>query len=95
MGAYSLEDTLASGALADLIVNKSPRLGNVANDEMEAALSLWHTWASDTETCLRIASHGKRLISIGNHDEDFKCCSSIDQLSVVPKQQKEGVLCAS
>jgi HSP90 family molecular chaperone len=66
-----------------------------ANDEMLAALALWQQWRHDSETCLRAASHGQRLIGIGNHDADFACCAAVDNLQVVPIQAEPGVLRAS
>ena len=88
-GTYSLEDSLAAGALAALLVEAGAA---VANDELEAALALWKQWAHDPEACLRTASHGKRLMGLGNHDADFSCCAGLDQLKVVPTQVEPGVL---
>jgi 2-phosphosulfolactate phosphatase len=100
-GDYSLEDSLAAGAvaaaaMAAVPMNVAPH-GGVAcgNDEMWAALALWQQWANDTEGCLRAASHGQRLIGIGNHDADFACCAAIDTLEIVPFQAEPGVLKAS
>jgi 2-phosphosulfolactate phosphatase len=57
-----------------------------------ASVALWKTWENDVEGCLRIASHGQRLAGIGNHDDDFASCASLDNLSVIPKQIEMGVL---
>jgi 2-phosphosulfolactate phosphatase len=97
-GDYSLEDSLAAGAVASAAIELAvaPHLGvTLANDEMLAALALWQQWHHDTETCLRAASHGQRLIGIGNHDADFLCCAAVDSLQVVPIQAEPGVLRAS
>ncbi|MCX5936684.1 MAG: 2-phosphosulfolactate phosphatase family protein [Cyanobium sp. LacPavin_0920_WC12_MAG_62_9] len=100
-GDYSLEDSLAAGAVAAAAMAAVPMdvapHGGVAcgNDEMWAALALWQQWANDTEGCLRAASHGQRLIGIGNHDADFACCAAIDTLEIVPFQAEPGVLKAS
>lgn len=88
-GAYSLEDSLAAGALAVALIEQG---ASVANDEMQAAVVLWERWKSDPEACLRLATHGQRLIRIGNHDADFRCCAGLDQLAVVPTQVERGVL---
>ena len=88
-GTYSLEDSLAAGALAALLVEAGAA---VANDELQAALALWRQWEHDPEACLRTASHGQRLMGLGNHDADFSCCAGLDQLSVVPTQVEPGVL---
>ena len=97
-GDYSLEDSLAAGAVADALLaigTASQRPARIANDEMYVALAVWHQWAQDTEGCLRAASHGQRLMGIGNHDADFACCASVDSLQIVPFQSEPGVLKAS
>ena len=97
-GDYSLEDSLAAGAVASaaMEVAVAPHMGvSFANDEMLAALALWQQWHHDTETCLRAASHGQRLIGLGNHDADFVCCAAVDSLAIVPCQAEPGVLRAS
>jgi 2-phosphosulfolactate phosphatase len=97
-GDYSLEDSLAAGAVASAameIAVAPHRDMACGNDEMLAALALWQQWRHDTETCLRAASHGQRLIGIGNHDADFTCCAAVDSLQIVPFQSEPGVLKAS
>ncbi|MEB3331423.1 MAG: 2-phosphosulfolactate phosphatase family protein [Synechococcaceae cyanobacterium] len=97
-GAYSLEDSLAAGAVASAAIERAvaPHVGvRCGNDEMLAALALWQQWHHDTETALRAASHGQRLISLGDHDADFACCAAVDSLQLVPIQAEPGVLRAS
>ncbi|MEY2644581.1 MAG: hypothetical protein RLZZ611_1230 [Cyanobacteriota bacterium] len=97
-GDYSLEDSLAAGAVisAAMELAVSPHVGvSSGNDEALAALALWQQWRHDTETCLRAASHGQRLIGLGNHDADFVCCAAVDSLTIVPSQTSPGVLQAS
>jgi 2-phosphosulfolactate phosphatase len=94
-GDYSLEDSLAAGAVASAATELAvaPHVGvRFGNDEMLAALALWQQWHHDTETCLRAASHGQRLIGIGDHDADFACCAAVDNLQIVPLQAEPGVL---
>jgi len=97
-GDYSLEDSLAAGAVVsaaiELAVAPHAEVG-CGNDEMLAALALWQQWRHDPETCLRAASHGKRLMGLGNHDPDFACCAAVDSLEIVPLQAEPGVLRAS
>jgi len=88
-GAYSLEDSLAAGALASALMEQG---ATADNDEMQAAVVLWERWQADPEACLRQATHGQRLIRIGNHDADFRCCAGLDTLRVVPTQVERGVL---
>ena len=94
-GSYSLEDSLAAGALASFLIESGSISIEVVNDELNAALALWSFWKHDLVGCLRKATHGKRLQSIGNHDDDFSCCSELDKIKVVPKQSQPGVLVLS
>jgi 2-phosphosulfolactate phosphatase len=97
-GAYSLEDSLAAGAVAAAAMELAEATNvsvEAGNDEMVAALALWQQWRHDPEGCLRTASHGRRLIRLGNHDPDFRCCAAVDSLTVVPAQAEPGVLRAS
>ena len=68
---------------------------NIINDELQAALALWDLWKNDILKCLKTATHGKRLIALGDYDEDFKCCSELDCLDIVPTQFEKGVIRAS
>ena len=94
-GAYSLEDSLAAGALASYIKEKFDYEVNISNDELQASLALWNTWKNDILGCLKTATHGKRLTSLGNYEDDFKCCSELDCLDIVPTQVERGIIRAS
>tara|TARA_Y100001968_G_scaffold5310_1_gene4704 strand:- start:973 stop:1704 length:732 start_codon:yes stop_codon:yes gene_type:complete len=91
-GSYSLEDSLAAGALASFLVENQSDSVEVINDELNAAIALWQFWKDDIERCLRVATHGKRLGGLGNHDDDFACCAELDKLNIVPTQIEPGVL---
>ena len=91
-GTYSLEDSLAAGALAAYLKENFKYEVNIANDELHAALALWNAWKNDILKCLKTATHGKRLTSLGNYEDDFKCCSELDCLDVVPTQVERGVI---
>ena len=94
-GSYSLEDTLAAGALASYLKENCKSEVNINNDELQASLSLWHYWKTDILKCLKTATHGKRLTSLGDYEEDLKCCSELDCLDIVPTQVEKGVIRAS
>ncbi|KGF90918.1 2-phosphosulfolactate phosphatasee [Prochlorococcus marinus str. MIT 9107] len=94
-GSYSLEDSLAAGALASYLKAKYDYEVNILNDELQAALALWEFWKNDILKCLKTATHGKRLTSLGDYEEDFKCCSKLDCLEIVPAQVERGVIRAS
>ena len=98
-GSYSLEDSLAAGAL---LHTTATALGSdpqafcdpqalCENDEMTAAAALWQVWRHDPEACLRLATHGQRLQRLGNHDADFRCCAAVNSLAVAPTQMRPGV----
>ena len=94
-GSYSLEDSLAAGALALYIKEKFNSEVKIINDELQASLALWNVWKNDILKCLRTATHGKRLTSLGDYEDDFKCCSELDCLDIVPTQVERGVIRAS
>jgi len=94
-GSYSLEDSLAAGALASYIKENSNSEVNISNDELQASLALWNFWKKNILRCLRTATHGKRLTSLGDYEDDFKCCSELDCLDIVPTQVERGVIRAS
>ena len=94
-GSYSLEDSLAAGALASYLETNCNFEVNILNDELQAALALWDFWKNDILKCLKTATHGKRLTSLGDYEEDLKCCSELDCLDIVPAQVERGVIRAS
>ena len=68
-GSYSLEDSLAAGALASYLKQNSDFEINILNDELQAALALWDFWKNDILKCLKTATHGKRLTSLGDYED--------------------------
>ncbi len=91
-GAYSLEDSLAAGSLVAFLLENSSEKIRIVNDELSAALALWSYWKENIEGCLRKSTHGQRLERLGNHDDDFLCCSQLDKINIVPTQREKGVL---
>jgi len=94
-GSYSLEDSLAAGALASYLEKNCDFEINIMNDELQAALALWDFWKNDILKCLKTATHGKRLTSLGDYEDDFICCSELVCLDIVPAQVERGVIRAS
>ena len=94
-GSYSLEDSLAAGALAAYLQANCDFEVNILNDELQSALALWDFWKNDILKCLKTATHGKRLTSLGDYEDDLKCCSELDCLDIVPAQVEKGVIRAS
>jgi 2-phosphosulfolactate phosphatase len=95
-GSFSLEDTVCAGAIAHTLLSESgtPRDEFVGNDEVYAAMALYLHWKDQLYELLNRASHGKRLLALGVH-EDLKYCAQIDLLDVVPIQRELGVLVKS
>ena len=91
-GTYSLEDSLAAGALTNYLLEFGNNSVELINDEVNAALALWQFWKDDIVGCLYKATHGQRLNAIGNHDDDFACCAELDKIRVVPIQSEPGLL---
>ncbi|KGG15370.1 MULTISPECIES: 2-phosphosulfolactate phosphatase family protein [unclassified Prochlorococcus] len=86
-GSYSLEDSLAAGALASFLCDSDTTSCQIINDELIAAMSLWSQWRDNIQKCLRNSTHGQRLERLGNHDDDFLCCSELDTIDIVPIQR--------
>ncbi|MGC9504408.1 2-phosphosulfolactate phosphatase family protein [Baaleninema sp.] len=92
-GSFSLEDTVCAGAIvASLLDRTDLRLEDLAgNDETVAALALYHQWRDRLLSLMEIASHGQRLLRLGNH-ADLEYCAKEDILDVLPIQKDKGVL---
>lgn len=89
-GAYSLEDTVCAGAIAAELQGISQVQGN---DEVVGALALYHHWQSDLLGLLKRASHGQRLLNLGqSYEADLLHCSTLSALPILPRQQEIGVL---
>ena len=91
-GSYSLEDSLAAGALAAFLLSSKQDSVQIINDELNSAIALWTYWETDLIGCLRKSTHGQRLQRLGNHDQDFICCSELDSICTVPIQREKGIL---
>lgn len=91
-GAYSLEDTVCAGAIIQSLVDLGQSLDALAgNDEVIAALALYNQWQNRLLEMFHLASHGKRLLRLGN-DDDLAYCAQVDILDVLPMQKEPGVL---
>jgi 2-phosphosulfolactate phosphatase len=61
------------------------------NDGAIAARILYQHYAANITEMLYQASHGKRLIEIGQ-EHDLKFCGSIDAIGVIPVLQNEELI---
>lgn len=92
-GSFSLEDTTCAGAIAQgLLTSLEGSLDRLAgNDEVAAAIALYHYWQDRLVAMLHHASHGQRLLRLEAH-EDLKYCAQIDLLNTLPIQREPGIL---
>ncbi|MCY7374203.1 MAG: 2-phosphosulfolactate phosphatase family protein [Spirochaetaceae bacterium] len=92
-GTYSLEDTACAGAIAHSVLQQTntPLDELAGNDEVVGAISLYEQWRDRLVELFHQASHGKRLLRLGCH-EDIKYCAQVDILDVLPIQCEPGVL---
>lgn len=88
-GSFSLEDTFCAGALLAGLGH----LATAANDEAVAALALYEQWQDHTLELLQRASHGQRLLGLGQ-GADLRFCAQLDCLTTVPCQTEPGILTA-
>lgn len=91
-GAYALEDTACAGAIA-LGLQQASSDFKAINDETIAAMTLYLGWKDNLLGLLRSASHGQRLLRLGQ-DEDLVYCAQLDSINVVPQQTEPGILTA-
>jgi len=89
-GAFSLEDTVCAGALLAGLGSQV----STGNDEAVSALALYQQWQNDLLTLLQRASHGQRLLGLGQ-GADLEFCAQIDSLTTVPRQSEPGILTAA
>lgn len=92
-GSYSLEDTVCAGAIIHGVIAETGMTFKelAGNDAAIAAVSLYLQWQDSLIDLMHYASHGQRLLRLGN-DTDLKYCAQLDTLNVVPIQRERGVL---
>ena len=91
-GAYALEDSVCAGAIALALQEQSSSFKEM-NDETIAAVALYRQWQDNLLGLMRSASHGQRLLKLGQ-DADLAYCAALDTLDIVPQQNAAGVLIA-
>lgn len=81
-GRIGLEDVVCGGMIVDHLIERSANPVEL-NDGAIAARILYQHYAENITEMLCQASHGKRLIEIGQ-EPDLKICGSIDAVGVIP-----------
>ena len=89
-GGYSLEDTTCAGAIATALRQQTEKI-EIGNDEVIAAIALYHYWQDNLLEMFNQSSHGQRLLRLNCH-EDLKYCSQIDYTHALPIQKEPSVL---
>ncbi|MEN9208293.1 MAG: 2-phosphosulfolactate phosphatase family protein [Gloeomargarita sp. GMQP_bins_120] len=88
-GSFSLEDTACAGAL---LMGLGDQV-TTGNDEAVGALALFRQWQEDLLGLLQRASHGQRLLKLGQ-GADLRFCAQLDCLTTIPVQTSLGLLTA-
>lgn len=91
-GSYSLEDTVCAGAVIEGLMPILPK-DWMGNDEAVAAHALFVQWRGSLDVLLQKASHGQRLLGLGN-TADLEFCAKLDIVKTIPLQREPGVLVA-
>ncbi|HEX9975069.1 MAG TPA: 2-phosphosulfolactate phosphatase [bacterium] len=81
-GRIGLEDVVCGGMIVDHLVERATNPMEL-NDGAIAAKILYQNYAANIMEMLYQASHGKRLIEIGQ-EHDLKICGSVDAVGVIP-----------
>lgn len=81
-GRIGLEDVVCGGMIVSHLIERIDHPVEL-NDGAEAAKILYQNYAANITAMLHLASHGKRLIEIGQ-EHDLKLCGAVDAIGVVP-----------
>ena len=85
--AFSLEDSVAAGAIVEAAVEEDPALH--MTDSSWAALHLWRWYRGDAMRAFRHSAHGRALAALG-FDRDLKFAARIDVSKAVPQLYVDG-----
>lgn len=87
LGAFTLEDALAAGAMLDRLAARDVRM---ARDDMAIAVQMLYAQGrDDLQGALAETAHYRRLQSLGM-EEDLAYCLSEDALRAVPERGSDG-----
>jgi len=81
-GQFGLEDVVCGGMIVDKMVDLKTDISNL-NDGAIAALAMYRSFAENITGMMYQASHGKRLIEIGQ-EVDLITCGKIDSIEMIP-----------
>jgi 2-phosphosulfolactate phosphatase len=85
--AFSLEDTVAAGAIVEAAMSADAALH--MTDSSWAALHLWRWYRGDAMRAFRQSKHGRSLTALG-FERDLKFAARTDVSTVVPRLYDDG-----
>jgi 2-phosphosulfolactate phosphatase len=92
-GRIGLEDAVCGGMIVSQLIERTNNPVEL-NDGAEAAKILYQNYAANITAMLYQASHGKRLIEIGQ-EHDLKLCGAVDAIGVVPILKDDELILSS
>lgn len=92
-GTNSLEDTVCAGAIIHKLMETTGQsfVDCTGNDSAVASVALYEQWQDKMLELMHVATHGQRLLRLDN-TADLEYCAQMDVLTIVPEQEKPGVL---
>lgn len=85
--AFSLEDSVAAGAIVEAAMAADPALH--MTDSSWAALHLWRWYRGDAMRAFRQSVHGRALLGLG-FERDLAFAARVDVSGVVPRLYDDG-----
>ncbi|MCX8157850.1 MAG: 2-phosphosulfolactate phosphatase [Verrucomicrobiae bacterium] len=86
----ALEDVLAAGGLAELLLRDAPRAA--ASDAVQVALQLYAQHRSDLLAAMRLARNGRKLLAHPELSGDVAACLEMNKLDLVAVMDEQGLV---
>lgn len=86
----ALEDVLAAGALAELLLRGAPSAG--VSDAVEIARQLYRQHGHDLGAAMRLARNGRKLLAHPELSGDVAACVKVDSLDLVAAMGRDGLV---
>lgn len=86
----SLEDTLAAGALADVLWPQFD--GESISDAAQVARQLWLQWRHDLPSAMALAKNARSLLARPNLQDDVPFCLELNRLPITASLDPEGAV---
>jgi 2-phosphosulfolactate phosphatase len=86
----ALEDVLAAGGLADLLLLEAPQA--TLSDAVQIALQLYRQHHQDLAAAMRLARNGRKLLAHPELCGDVAACLQLNQLDLVAAMDADGMV---